>query len=157
MTIIPLPSVRRRTPATPAAREEPGGEALLRTAGAGPEDRVVAIGPGGAETLGAALRRGCRAASGLARPTGHPDPADVVVARGIHSEEDALPVLEAGRRALSDGLRGGRLVLSLLGAGLARRLVARLAERGFTRVQLLPQREGGVLLLCALPAPVRRA
>lgn len=152
-------------PAHPAAASlawpPPGPDEALAAAGAGPEDRVLVLGTGGAEVLCAALRRGCRAATGVVAPQRHPEPADVVVAPRVATREEALAVADCARRALRGAACRGRLAIGLAGAriGSLARMIGRVtAAHGFTRARLRARAEGGVLLVCdlaALPGPAR--
>lgn len=131
---------------------------LLDEAAAGPDDRVLIVGAPSAELLCEALRHGCRTAQEAAVPPKRPEPADVVVAPRIASEEDAMAVASCARRALADSPRGGRLALLVLGAGaraLARSMVGKLRDYGFERIRLRARAEGDLLLVCRMsPAAI---
>jgi hypothetical protein len=142
-------------PPTRLAASRPENDEILAAAAAGPEDRVLVLGGERADLLCAALRRGCRSAIGLVAPERHPAPADVVVAPRVTTEADALAVADCARRALRGAARKGRLAIGLVGAGagsLAQALGRGLLAYGFTRARLRARAEGGVLLLCEMPA-----
>ena len=131
------------------ARFNPMGD-ILDLVDTRPEDRLLLV-YRGPELLCSALRHGCRSAVSLATPPRHPEPADLVVAEDVASEEQAVAVAESARRALG---RDGRLALRLRAgaAGLARGLGARLRACGFTRVRRRAEPDGAVLLLCRFGA-----
>jgi hypothetical protein len=161
MTATILPWLKTRSPAphrpgrqveaptAPAPSPMPAGPTLLEAVGAGPADRVLAVGAGAdAEVICAALRRGCRGAAVHPCPPPHPEPVEVVIAPRVEDEGAALAALACGRRALG---AGGRMALRLLGKGafaLARALAAQLRRDGFERVRLRAQAEGDLLLVC---------
>lgn len=143
-----------RFPAAPP--NEAADDDLLAAAAAGPEDRVLVVGGRRrADLLCAALRRGCRSALGVDGPQRRSEPADVVLAPGVASAEEAASVAESAKRALAAagaaGARGGRLALRLLGTGVAAlgRDVSRLLlARGFERVRPRARAaSGGPILL----------
>jgi hypothetical protein len=126
---------------------------------AGPEDRVLVLGRERADLLCAALRRGCRSAIGLVAPERHPDPADVVIAPRVATQEEAFAIADCAHRAMRGAARRGRLVIGLVGAsaaGLGRVLMHGLVGYGFTRGRLRARGEGRVLLICDMP-PVKLA
>ena len=138
----------------------PGGDAqLLDEAAAGPGDRVLIIGATSAELLCGALRHGCRAAQEATLPPLRPEPADVVVAPHVGSEEAGAALASCARRALAESAAGGRLALLLRpGTGaraLARRLARRLRDYGFERIRLRARAEGDLLLVCRLQPAIR--
>lgn len=142
-----LPRRRGMSPA-PAA-----GTSLLDEAAAGPDDRVLIVGAPSAELLCDALRHGCRAALEVGVPPKHPEPADVVVAPRVASEDAAAAVALCARRALAESKAGGRLALSLLGSGaraIARPVAERLRSYGFERIRLRARAEGDVVVVCRL-------
>ncbi|MCU0502817.1 MAG: hypothetical protein MUC51_13825 [Anaerolineae bacterium] len=143
------------TPRTHLAYPRPAGDDLLEAAVAGPEDRVVAIGGERADLLCAALHRGCRSAIGMVVAERHPEPADIVVASRVTTQEQALAAAECARRALRGAVRRGRFALGLVGAdaaSLARSLQWGLVGYGFTRPLLWPRVNGGLLLVCEFRA-----
>ncbi|WP_160123125.1 hypothetical protein [Rhodovarius lipocyclicus] len=123
---------------------------LLDIAKAGPADRVLVIGGDRLGLLCAALRRGCRSAVAMVAPPHHPDAADLVVAPGVTSAEEAEAVAESARRALPPG---GRLAIGLKGAAasMGREVGRALQAHGFRRARLRARAEGGVLLTCRVP------
>ncbi|UPG71416.1 hypothetical protein MVG78_12620 [Roseomonas gilardii subsp. gilardii] len=134
----------------------PAGD-LLDAVETQPHDRVLIIGGGSADLLCAAVRRGCRAAVCLTEPPAHPVAAEVVVAPGLRSEEEALSVARSARRALADATSGGRLALRLLGErarGVALSLVRRLRGQGFRAVHVASGPDGAVVVTCRLHAPL---
>lgn len=141
-------------PAMPREDVPLGKDPLLEAVGAGPADRVLVLGHPGAVTLSDVMRRGCRGVALFAAPPDRPEPAEVVVAPSIRSEEAGRAVAECARQALPVN---GRLALRLIGDGtaaLARVLVARLRAYGFDRVRLRGQAESA-LLVCRLPTATR--
>ena len=134
----------------------PGGDAqLLDEAAAGPADRVLIIGATSAELLCEALRHGCRAAQEATLPPLRPEPADVVVAPHIGSEEAGAALASCARRALAASPAGGRLALLLRPGLSARRLARRLRDYGFERIRLRARAEGDLLLVCRMQPAIR--
>ncbi|MFC0409116.1 hypothetical protein [Roseomonas elaeocarpi] len=128
------------------------GDDLLDATGAGPQDRVLIVGGSGADLLCASVRRGCRSAVGMARPSTHPEPADVVLAPDVRTAEDASSVAASARRALIAGRQGGRLALRLLagGAPLVGEVVRRLQQQGFAGIRATMSSGRGLVLTCRL-------
>ena len=149
---VPLALPKSLPPAPPPAA--PGGDAqLLDEAAAGPGDRVLIIGATSAELVCTALRHGCRAAQEATLPPLRPEPADVVVAPRIGSEEAAAALAACARRALAASPAGGRLALLLRpGAGAIAR---RLRDYGLERLRLRARAEGELLLVCRMQPAIR--
>ncbi|WP_419899163.1 hypothetical protein [Roseomonas sp. USHLN139] len=132
---------------------EPDG-GLLDVVDASTEDRVLVVGGSTAELLCASIRRGCRAATGVCRPPGHPEAAEVVVAPRVASLEQAEAIACCARKALRQGGHDGRLAMRLRGAPprLARRLIARLQALGYAGLRL--RRGAGAALVVTGRFPI---
>jgi hypothetical protein len=134
------PSLRSHT------RRPPQDDDLLGAVSAGHEDRVLVIGDAAADTLCDAMRRGCRGGSAFRTAPAHPEPAEVVIAPAIRTEQAGQAVAACAHRALPPG---GRLALRAIGQGaleVARSIAERLRTYGFERVRLRGQAEGALVL-----------
>jgi len=142
----PAPALPGR-PTRPHPAPRPAAEAgtrLLDAVAATPADRVLVVGGGTADLLCASIRRGCRAATGVAAAPLHPEPAEVVLAPAVATLAQAEAIAACACRALRHGAPGGRLAIRLLGAeaGAARALCLRLVALGYAAVR---RRPGGVV------------